>query len=65
MLEISMHRNPLMLAVFSENIQIVELLIEQGSDINLNDGLNSETALNYAAKQRSGKNFTVIDRKRS
>ena len=53
-------QTPLMLAVFSENIQIVELLIEQGSDINLNDGLNSERALNYAAKQRSGKTLRLL-----
>ena len=51
---------PLMLAVFSEIIEIVEMLINHGAEIDLYYGFNSETALNYAAKQISGKTLKLL-----
>ena len=50
----------LMLAVFSEIIEIVEMLINYGAEINLYYGFNSETALNYATKQMSGETLKLL-----
>ena len=51
---------PLMLAVFSEIIDIVEMLINHGAEIDLYYGFNSETALNYAAKQMSRETLKLL-----
>ena len=53
-------KTPLMTAIFSETLQIVELLMDNGADIGPYDNLNSETALNYAAKQSSGKTLRLL-----
>ena len=53
-------QTPLMIAIFTENIHIVELLMDNGADISPHDNLNSETALNYAAKQSSGKTLRLL-----
>ena len=53
-------QTPLMLAVFSENLENIEMLINYGAELDLYYGFNSETALNYAAKQMSGETLQLL-----